>query len=593
MNRSSLKSESVDSDRSKFLWVREIHIWLGRILLAVSFFQVYLGLNIMYPWERRKISGMISWALYLFFVVFWTLAFLVTEIYYQKRIVPGMIVQNSPALERNSQLGIALLLQKDKKLTTFSWADINDARAKGYHTILTRIYYVVVEGNYVFEITNWIGTHPGGKMILQSVVGTDITHDYFNASGRDISQFIPKGLQTKGGVNKTGKGLTEKYTGHGTMILEQSLVSNSEWKHVLRARKTRVHSTSALQRLSKFLVGQLVFPKSEPLDEPGIRFDPQEYRRYAIVSVKRENNGPVYRVKFCSLYPDDTRVGAPKRFCPGNSVKIMYFKNGQYHSRHYTPINGNLNCFEVIIKTYPNGVVSKFLANEKPGDRQFQIAGPFGDLILNKGISQKYDDLVYITGGSGLVAALALINAVLLPVGVPIRVNKDYQPIHSDELAVKTGDWITIERQNYDGWALVVDMATKKEGVIPLAVTDALNPMKLTILNTCKTETEIFGREIIAGAILAHPNQIAVQHALSQQHRTSSARDAEYGKILVQSLDEKVIVNLIHSSRGSRTGNQKIVICGPVELERMVCHVLKNVLNIDSNQIIVLPNAQG
>ena len=42
---------------------------------------------------------------------------------------------------------------------------------------------VVGNGHYVYDISKWITSHPGGQLILHAVNGTDITNDYFHEAG--------------------------------------------------------------------------------------------------------------------------------------------------------------------------------------------------------------------------------------------------------------------------------------------------------------------------------------------------------------------------------------------------------------------------
>src|ERR1044072_776464 len=46
--------------------------------------------------------------------------------------------------------------------------------------VISGVKLVLVE-NMVFDISKWIEYHPGGAKILQRVVGTEITHDFFGS----------------------------------------------------------------------------------------------------------------------------------------------------------------------------------------------------------------------------------------------------------------------------------------------------------------------------------------------------------------------------------------------------------------------------
>lgn len=55
----------------------------------------------------------------------------------------------------------------------------------------------------------------------------------------------------------------------------------------------------------------------------------------------------------------------------------MYL-NYEHVSRYYTPINGNILAFEIIVINKPDGVLTPSLTKQRPGNRQFKIRGPFG-----------------------------------------------------------------------------------------------------------------------------------------------------------------------------------------------------------------------
>ncbi|KAJ3054474.1 hypothetical protein HK102_011516, partial [Quaeritorhiza haematococci] len=367
--------------------------------------------------------------------------------------------------------------------------------------------YVVANGKYVFDINQWIRSHPGGQLILHSVAGTDITNDYFHEAGYDAAAFVskkdskllqagPRALPSNLNINTIRSNLnmstvrtslskdnTAAATWVGPIPEEQqqaaaqlanvvSSLTEAEWKRVLRARRPHVHTRLAIQKLSTLLVGEIQHPSGKAAGA----YDPSEYRRYALVESQLVTTAstvlnPVYKLKFALLYPYDYRTSSPPLFLPGQCIEIQCRIGGSYVSRYYTPVNGGPSGFEVIMKVYPNGVLTPFLARQKPGERQFKIRGPFGSpfvdpekpIVPHADVSEWcHDRLLFICGGSGLAPALQLLEYLFLPTYVPLFVHDHYKATHGDEITLEPGNWVIVRTHLMDGWAEGVNLSTNQ-----------------------------------------------------------------------------------------------------------------------------------
>merc|ERR1712039_48663 len=80
-------------------------------------------------------------------------------------------------------------------------------------------------------------------------------------------------------------------------------------------------------------------------------------------------------------------------------------------ARPYTPIttNDQAGYFELLVKGYPTGVVSKYLTSLKPGDA-VEVKGPFPKKPYTANMKKKVG---MIAGGSGITPMLQVIKEIL------------------------------------------------------------------------------------------------------------------------------------------------------------------------------------
>jgi hypothetical protein len=222
---------------------------------------------------------------------------------------------------------------------------------------------------------------------------------------------------------------------------EKNYFTDKDWVLIQRARRTHIHSRSAIQRLSTLIVGEIkatsrfnVHTSSMTLSE-GADFDAFEYRRYALTMMDdlKVNDGQSFaKFHFCLLYPYDSRISEPKSFLPGQHIEISCRIQGEIVTRKYTPSYGNMKSFDIIVKKPASGGrMADFLFDQNCGDRQFKIRGPFGVPLLPPmrqmpgytptGISQ-LGQLFFFAAGSGITPFLQLVTHVLLPLNTPLQI---------------------------------------------------------------------------------------------------------------------------------------------------------------------------
>lgn len=133
--------------------------------------------------------------------------------------------------------------------------------------------------------------------------------------------------------------------------------------------------------------------------------DPKEYQSLPLV--EKELLSPnVYRFVFA--LPDAQGIlGLPI----GQHVAIRAEIDGSTVTRSYTPVSNNLDKgrIELVIKCYPDGLLSgRYLAHLQVGD-EVEFRGPKGTMRYSKGLGTK---LGMVAGGTGITPMYQLIRAI-------------------------------------------------------------------------------------------------------------------------------------------------------------------------------------
>ncbi|KAJ3122876.1 hypothetical protein HK098_002415 [Nowakowskiella sp. JEL0407] len=574
LNRLGLQFESIAKIRTI---VRRIHDLLGPFVLVAAAVQIALGLNILFPYQdvyltgnNYREGGVVIWYVYFALVIYWILLFAAMEVYFflyirqsepvffkkvktssesnvdldgkkKEGYVPGKSFEldnlsKKPVVNvkvhQPTPMQLVVVSNAEKKgdlhLEKFTWKTLDEA-------IMDGKMYVVANGKYVYDIAQWIYSHPGGQIILNAVCGTDITSDYFHEAGFDVSEHLPK---TKNQVSRRksiplppptlSDAVTspdiQRMTLPEAQIKELEIIANAEfsqnftdsdWQNIMKSRRPHLHTRNAIEKLSSLLVGEIVSGPTDLILKSNIQFDVEsgndkirfssyEYKRYALTETQVVS-GPNARAKsirlrFCLLYPytftnaeqtEEINKLLSRPFIPGECVEIQCripesTKKANF-ARYYTPISGSLMAFDIIIKVVDGGKLTPFLAKQKVGGRQFKIRGPFGSplligpehpiqssssaTLLIQELVTTHDRVTFFTAGSGITPFLQFLKWTLLPEFQPLEVLHPYDASQSDELSLHPKTFVAVRQHNFDGWANGIDLFNQSEGTFPLAVT--------------------------------------------------------------------------------------------------------------------------
>jgi len=130
-----------------------------------------------------------------------------------------------------------------------------------------------------------------------------------------------------------------------------------------------------------------------------------EYTAFTINETTKEGEDSI-RIK-CLLAPDKS-LGLKM----GQHISIRSAKaDGPWAIRSYTPISpmDAKGYFELAIKVYPKGEMSRHLASLQPGEK-FEARGPDGGLEYHR---NKYSRILMLAAGTGVCPMCQIIQAVL------------------------------------------------------------------------------------------------------------------------------------------------------------------------------------
>ncbi|GAA5823622.1 hypothetical protein JCM10212_006707 [Sporobolomyces blumeae] len=139
-------------------------------------------------------------------------------------------------------------------------------------------------------------------------------------------------------------------------------------------------------------------PKSKPA------LDPKEWQQFKLVDkIAVSPNTAIYRFAL----PRNQVLGLPI----GQHVSVSATINGKLVQRSYTPTSSDddKGHFDLLVKSYPTGNISKHFGELKVGDR-LAVKGPKGQMRYHPDYAT---EIGMIAGGTGITPMLQIIRAAL------------------------------------------------------------------------------------------------------------------------------------------------------------------------------------
>ncbi|KAK6465399.1 NADH-cytochrome b-5 reductase [Scheffersomyces coipomensis] len=171
----------------------------------------------------------------------------------------------------------------------------------------------------------------------------------------------------------------------------------------------------------------LYFYKISLKNQPILK--PDEFQKFPLIEKTRvSHNSCVYRF---GLPKNDDRLGLPI----GQHISIGTTINGKEIVRSYTPISTDdeLGYFDLLIKTYENGNISKYVESKKIGE-YVDIRGPKGFFTYTPNMVESFG---MIAGGTGIAPMYQIITAILKNPKDKTKINLIYANVTETDILLR------------------------------------------------------------------------------------------------------------------------------------------------------------
>ncbi|ETS63890.1 hypothetical protein PaG_02214 [Moesziomyces aphidis] len=173
-------------------------------------------------------------------------------------------------------------------------------------------------------------------------------------------------------------------------------------------------------------VGALLYFDSQKL-KPVL--NPTQWQQYRLMEKQTLSpNTALYRFK---LPRQNNILGLPI----GQHISIQANINGKNVMRSYTPTSSDDDhgFFDLVVKSYEQGNISKYIGSMKIGDL-ISVKGPKGQMQYTPGLSRH---LGMIAGGTGLTPCLQIIRAVLKNPSDKTQIDFIYANVKEEDILLK------------------------------------------------------------------------------------------------------------------------------------------------------------
>ncbi|KAI9320852.1 hypothetical protein BX666DRAFT_2017853 [Dichotomocladium elegans] len=157
--------------------------------------------------------------------------------------------------------------------------------------------------------------------------------------------------------------------------------------------------------------------------------DPKLYKNFKLVEkIVITHNTAIYR--FALPHKDDI-LGLPI----GQHISVMAEINGKEISRSYTPTSSDedLGHFDLLIKSYPTGNISKLFGELQLGD-SVAVRGPKGNFNYTPNMVRA---IGMIAGGTGITPMLQIIRAICRNPQDKTKVDLIFANVNVDDILLK------------------------------------------------------------------------------------------------------------------------------------------------------------
>jgi len=157
--------------------------------------------------------------------------------------------------------------------------------------------------------------------------------------------------------------------------------------------------------------------------------DPKEWKEFPLKQkIVISPNTAMYR--FALPHPSDV-LGLPI----GQHISVSAEINGKEIMRSYTPTSSDddLGHFDLLIKSYEKGNISRYVSLLKIGDK-IRVKGPRGQFNYSPMLSR---EIGMIAGGTGITPMLQIIRAALKNPQDPTKLSLIYANVNYEDILLK------------------------------------------------------------------------------------------------------------------------------------------------------------
>lgn len=168
-----------------------------------------------------------------------------------------------------------------------------------------------------------------------------------------------------------------------------------------------------------------------------------EWRRFPLI--KKEQISPNTALYRFALQTPETILGLPI----GQHISVRAEIDGKRVTRSYTPTSSDddKGHFDLVVKTYPTGNISRVLGELKIGD-EIEVQGPKGQFKYSSNLCRS---IGMIAGGTGITPMLQIIKAVLKNPSDKTQLNLIFANVNEDDILLKKDlDELAAKHDNFN-----------------------------------------------------------------------------------------------------------------------------------------------
>ncbi|TFK30617.1 NADH-cytochrome b5 reductase [Coprinopsis marcescibilis] len=246
---------------------------------------------------------------------------------------------------------------------------------------------------------------------------------YFSSKGYYIGDIILIGLPKNNPHPMSGRVEVEKFPAQVAAFFSALGVDVTPDRLLQLATSPSVLITAGIVLTTAVYVKLFHTGRTKPLD-------PANWKDFALVkTTKVSPNTAIYRFK---LPHHRDVLGLPI----GQHISISAEINGKTIIRNYTPISldDDRGFFDLIIKTYEKGNISRHVTTLSPGDK-LKVKGPKGNFKYSPNL---VSHLGMIAGGTGIAPMIQIIRGVLRNPLDQTTISLIYANVNEDDILLRT-----------------------------------------------------------------------------------------------------------------------------------------------------------